>query len=66
MKSKIKHQTIQQPITVEEEEIQQEEVINENVKPKRKVSEQQLSNLGAGAGGRGARWARTFNLPYQF
>ena len=29
-------------------------------------TKQQLSNLGAGAGGRGARWARTFNLPYQF
>ena len=45
MKSKIKHQTIQQPITVEEEEIQEEEVIIEDVKPKRKISEQQLLNL---------------------
>ena len=38
MKSKIKQQTIQQPITVEEEEIQQEEVIIEDVKPKRQIS----------------------------
>ena len=45
MKSKIKQQTIQQPITVEEEEIQQEEVIIEDVKPKRQISEQQLLNL---------------------
>ena len=45
MKSKIKHQTIQTPITVEEEEIQQEEVIIEDVKPKRQISEQQLLNL---------------------
>ena len=45
MKSKIKQQTIQPPITVEEEEIQQEEVIIEDVKPKRQISEQQLLNL---------------------
>ena len=45
MKSKIKQQTIQPPITVEEEEIQEEEVIIEDVKPKRKISEQQLLNL---------------------
>jgi multidrug efflux pump subunit AcrA (membrane-fusion protein) len=45
MKSKIKQQTIQPPITVEEEEIQQEEVIIEDVKPKRQISDQQLLNL---------------------
>ena len=44
MKSKIKQQTIQTPVTVEEEEIQQEEVIIEDVKPKRQISEQQLLN----------------------
>ena len=44
MKSKIK-QIIQEPLKVEEQEIQQEEVINVDVKPKRQVSEQQLLNL---------------------
>ena len=43
MKSKTK-QVIQQPLKVEEEEIQQE-IINEDVKPKKQVSEQQLLNL---------------------
>ena len=45
MKPKIKQQTIQQSITVEEKEIQQEEVIIEDVEPKHQISEQQLLNL---------------------